>query len=64
MGHKLDSLKAQRGTRDVTSLAKAANVSDQTIIRAENGDAVDPHVSQRIADALGTNLTTLGKRDL
>lgn len=66
MAHKLDSSKSQRTSAGfgITELAKKANVSDLTINRIENGDAVDVHVSQRVADALGVSLATLGKRDL
>lgn len=64
MAHKLDNMKAQRGATGITQLAKAANVADHTIVALENGDAVNPHISQRIADALGVSLTTLGKRDV
>lgn len=67
MAHKLDNMKAQRlvaGHDSVTTLAKKANVSDATIKRIEDGEGVEPHVSQRIADALGVSLATLGKRDV
>lgn len=64
MSHKLDSLKSQRGTTPITDLAKKANVSDRTIVGLENGGNEDVHVTQRIADALGVSLATLGKRDL
>jgi DNA-binding XRE family transcriptional regulator len=65
MSHKLDNLKAQRlaAGMGVTDLAKKANVSDRTITSIEDGGNVDVHVSQRIADALGVSLTTLGKRE-
>lgn len=66
MGHKLDNMKAQRdvGGLTVTGLAKKANVSDWTIRTLENGGTVDGLASQRIADALGVSLATLGKKDL
>lgn len=66
MSHRLDSMQSQRttATHTITSLAKKANVSDFTIIRLENGGATDPNTSQRIADALGVSLATLGKSDL
>jgi DNA-binding XRE family transcriptional regulator len=66
MSHKLDSMKAQRvaAGHSITTLALKAAVSDHTINALENGDNVEPHVSQRIADALGVSLATLGKRDL
>lgn len=65
MAHKLDSLKAQRESAGfaVTQLAKKANVNDATIVRLENGDSQNPDVTQRIADALGVSLATLGKRE-
>lgn len=63
---KLDSLKAQRESagHSITSLAKKANVSDWTIVNLEAGGNIDNHIAQRIADALGVSLATLGKRDL
>jgi ribosome-binding protein aMBF1 (putative translation factor) len=66
MAHKLDSLKAQRivAGHDITSLAKKANVSDAVIKRLEDGDSIEPHIAQRIADALGISLATAGKRDV
>lgn len=66
MSHKLDNMQSQRGvstTPRLTDLAKKANVSDFTLIRIENGGTADPHVTQRIADAMGVSLTTLGKQD-
>lgn len=66
-GHqKFDSLQAQRiaAGHTITTLAKKANVSDFTIVRLENGDDIEPHVGQRLADALGVSLATLGKRDM
>lgn len=66
MAHKLDNHQSQRVTagHSITTLAKKASVSDRAIVTLENGGAVDPHVSQRIADALGVSLATLGKRDV
>jgi ribosome-binding protein aMBF1 (putative translation factor) len=66
MAHKLDSLKTQRiaAGHDITSLAKKANVSDAVIKRLEDGDSIEPHIAQRIADALGISLATAGKRDV
>lgn len=54
-GHRLDSLAARRllGGFSVGSLAKAANVSDETVIQLENGGNCDPDVTQRLIDALG-----------
>lgn len=64
--HKLTNLAAQRVTAShtITTLAKKANVSDFTLERAENGEGLEPHVAQRIADALGVSLVTLGDVDL
>jgi transcriptional regulator with XRE-family HTH domain len=62
----LDSLKAQRLAAgwSITELARRSATSDAVITRLENGDSIEPHISQRIADALGVSLATLGKRDL
>jgi predicted transcriptional regulator len=61
---KLDSLKTQREAagQTITGLAKKANVSDLTIKTLENGGNVETVVAQRIADALGVSLATLGQR--
>lgn len=61
---KLDSLKTQRiaAGHTVSTLAKKANVSDKTINNLEAGGNDEPHVCQRIADALGVSLATLGER--
>lgn len=66
MSHKLDNMQSQRVSagHSVTTLAKKANVSDHVIVRLENGDAQGPNVTQRIADALGVSLSTLGQRDI
>lgn len=67
MSHRLDSLNAQRvisSTPGLSDLAKKANVSDLTMKELENGGTTEPHISQRIADALGVSLATLGKKDL
>ena len=64
-GHsKLDSLQTQRlaAGHTVTTLAKKANVSDSTVRTIENGGDVEPAHAQRIADALGVSLATLGQR--
>jgi predicted transcriptional regulator len=65
MAHKLDNLRAQRlaANLGITDLAKKANVSDAVIKRLEDGDSIEPHVAQRIADALGVSLATLGQRN-
>jgi DNA-binding XRE family transcriptional regulator len=61
---KLDSLQSQRlsAGHTVTTLAKKANVSDRTVIMLENGGNIETHIAQRIADALGVSLATLGQR--
>lgn len=64
-GHsKLDSLQAQRlsAGHSITTLAKKANVSDATVRVLENGGDIETHHAQRIADALGVSLATLGQR--
>lgn len=50
----MDTLKARRilGGLSVSDLAKQANVSDQTIIRLENGGNCLAPEAQRILDAL------------
>lgn len=65
MSHVLPNLASQRASasHSVDTLAKKANVSDHTIIRLENGGFVGVDASNRIADALGVSLTTLGKDD-
>jgi DNA-binding phage protein len=64
-GHKLDNLAAQRIVAGLTisGLAKKANVSDWLVKQLENGGNCEVHESQRIADALGVSLVTLGKKD-
>lgn len=66
MSQRLDNHKSQRlaANHTVTSLAKKANVSDLTINTLENGGAIDNAAAQRIADAFGVSLATLGKADL
>lgn len=65
-GHALTSLRAQRVAAGltITGLASKANVSDQLIRVLEDGGNCEVYESQRIADALGISLATLGKRDL
>lgn len=63
MAHKLDNLKTQRGTTSISDLARKANVSDLTLRRLEAGGTTTPTETQRIADALGVSLATLGKKD-
>jgi hypothetical protein len=61
-GHRLDTLQARRilGGFTITGLAKAACVSDLTIVELEAGGNCEPQVTQRILDALGSpvNLTS------
>jgi len=65
MAHKLDAMKAQRelAGHTITTLAKKANINDATIQGLENGGAQNVDLTQRIADALGVTLATLGKRE-
>ncbi len=60
--HRLDSLKSQRASAGhaITQLAKLANVSDLAIVTLEAGGTCTVTESQRIADALGVSLATLG----
>ena len=60
---RLDSLKTQREAagHTVGTLAKRANVSDWIIRRLEAGGNCEPQEAQRIADALGLSLATLGQ---
>lgn len=60
---RLDSLEAQRiaAGLTVTGLARKANVSDLLIRRLEAGGNCEGHEAQRIADALGVSLATLGQ---
>lgn len=54
-GHRHDSLQARRVAAgiSVAELARRANLSDWMIQRIENGDSCDPHVTERLLDALG-----------
>lgn len=61
--HKLNSLKSQRATTPLGDLAKRANVSDLTLRRLEAGGNASVVETQRIADALGVSLATLGKTE-
>ncbi len=63
---RLDNLKAQRvaAGHSITTLAKKANVSDLLINRLEMGPKAGEcsvTEAQRIADALGISLVTLGQ---
>jgi hypothetical protein len=66
MSHALDSLKSQRiaANFSVGDFAKKAGVNDATIRIAEAGGTCHCTEGQRIADALGISLVTLGERDL
>lgn len=63
---RLDSLKAQRAIAGlgITDLAKKANVSDWMVRQLEEGGNCEGHEAQRIADALGVSLVTLGEKKL
>jgi transcriptional regulator with XRE-family HTH domain len=65
MAHKLTAMRAQRLAAGFTisDLAKRAGVGDRAIVIAEDGGAIHVNESQRIADALGVSLATLGKQD-
>lgn len=54
------SLTAGHDVWSVRQLAKIANVTDRLIQNLERGGNCDPHVAQRLADALGVALTSLG----
>lgn len=56
----VQSLKGGHDIWSISGLAKAANVSDQLIKGLENGGNCDIQVGQRLADALGETLATLG----
>jgi DNA-binding XRE family transcriptional regulator len=61
--YRLDSMQSQRlsAGHTITTLARKANVSDRVIVNLENGGNCEVHEAQRIADALGVSLATLGK---
>lgn len=65
-GSRLDSLRSQRVSAGLSlgDLAKKANVSDQTVRCLEDGGNCDVHDAQRIADAMGVSLATLGEKKL
>jgi predicted transcriptional regulator len=70
MSVRLDNLKTERESAGLSigRLASLATVSDLTITTLEakgsngldKGGTCDEHVAQRIADALGVSLVTLG----
>src|SRR5262245_58420292 len=53
-GHRLDGLQARRilGGVSIQDLARRANLTDELVQRLEAGDSCNPHVSQRVLDAL------------
>ena len=65
---RLDSLRSQRlaAGHSITRLASLSNTSDLIINTLENtgtngkGGTTDEYIAQRIADALGVSLATLG----
>lgn len=63
---RLLSLNAQRVAAGLTvgDLAKKATLSDWLIRQLEAGGNCEGYEAQRIADALGVSLATLGKVDL
>jgi predicted transcriptional regulator len=65
-GSRLDSLQAQRlvAGLDISGLARKANVSDYLIVEMERGGNCEVYEAQRIADALGVSLVTLGEKKL
>ena len=58
-GHRLDSLKARRllAGLSVGDLARRSNTSDWIIHQLENGGSCDPHITERLLDALGPVVT-------
>lgn len=64
-GHVLTNMRAQRlvAGLSITEMARKANTSDWLIKQLEEGGNCEVHESQRIADALGVSLATLGKQD-
>lgn len=65
-GHRLDNMKTERLSAGLSigDMARKSNTSDWLIRQLEAGGNCDGHESQRIADALGVSLATLGKKDL
>jgi hypothetical protein len=49
---------------DISGLARKANVSDYLIVEMERGGNCEVYEAQRIADALGVSLVTLGEKKL
>ena len=63
MAHKLTNMQTQRvaANHSIGTLAKKASLSDFVIQQLENGGACTVVESQKISDALGVSLATLGK---
>jgi predicted transcriptional regulator len=57
-GHRLDLLQSRRvaGGLSIQELAKRTNLTDELIQRLERGDSCDPHVTERLLDALGPSV--------
>ncbi len=66
MSYALDNLATERANAglDIAALAEKSNTSDWIIRKLEVGGTVTNDVAQRIADALGVSLVTLGGREL
>lgn len=66
MPRRLDNLQAQRvlAGHSQDRLAQLANVSDRLIRTLEAGGECTGDEAQRLADALGVSLVTLGNADL
>jgi len=62
-GSTCSNMKAQRlaAGLSIGDCAKKANVSDTLIKQLEDGGNCETHEAQRIADALGISLATLGQ---
>lgn len=62
-GHILANMRAQRlaAGLSIGDVAKKSNTSDLLVKGLEDGGNCDPHEAQRIADALGVSLATLGQ---
>jgi hypothetical protein len=61
---RLDQLTAQMAGKVEDKVARDANISVHHIHRIQLGAAVDQKEAQRIADALGVSLATLGQANL
>lgn len=65
-GSKLDNCTTQRVAAGLTldGLAKKAGLNDFYVQQVEIGGNVEAYEGQRIADALGVSLVTLGEKKL